>query len=258
MSNSPKRERQSQDVTVLAEEDLGQFEKAWNNPDRLSKGKDSAPIHSHVYHSTGLSCFLRQLPPANLNFVVRYETGNPCDHGHYFRWHNRRLEGTDCPVKDPSIYKFGTALVSIAHLDDFDQLRSQIPPPRIESAADLFCDWVVLKLDRKDRSTHYVITVATDEYHIAKSDPGVRISRVEYDNTPQHDHQFNKNVFDAKESTVSGPVEAIPSLLATTIISLSACFAVRSYLPDSCSWPSIFDPRNWLASNEDPDGCMSP
>ena len=35
LSNSPKRELQSQDLTVSAEEDLGLFEKAWNSPERL-------------------------------------------------------------------------------------------------------------------------------------------------------------------------------------------------------------------------------
>lgn len=104
VSNSPEWERQSQDVTVSAEEGLRLFEKAWNNPDRLNKGKDSAPMDSHVYYSIGLSCFLRQLPTADLEFVVLYETGNPCDHGHYFRWHNRHLKRTDFPDKDLLIY----------------------------------------------------------------------------------------------------------------------------------------------------------
>ncbi len=33
VSNSPKRECQSQDVTVSVDEDLRLFEKVWNNPD---------------------------------------------------------------------------------------------------------------------------------------------------------------------------------------------------------------------------------
>ena len=45
-SHSPKRERQSQDVTVSAEEDLELFEKAWSNQDRLSKGR-SVPMDSN-------------------------------------------------------------------------------------------------------------------------------------------------------------------------------------------------------------------
>ena len=76
VSNSLKRERQSQDVTVSAEEHLGLFEKAWNNPDRISNGKDLAAIASHGYHSIGLSCFLRKLPPADLVFIVKIETGD--------------------------------------------------------------------------------------------------------------------------------------------------------------------------------------
>ena len=96
--------------------------------------------------------------------------------------------------------------------------------------------------------------MATDEYHIAKLDPGLRVSRVEYNNTPQRDQQI---VFNAKRSIVSGLVEDIPLLLATTIIALSAFFAVRSYIPDCCLCPSMLDPRNWLTLNQESDGCMS-
>ena len=256
MSNSPKQERQSQDLTVSAEEHLGLFEKAWNKPDQFSKGKDSAPMDSHMYHSIGLSCFLRQLPPADLGFIVDFGIENQCDRGHYFEWRHHRLARIGRPHKDLSFYELESALVSIAHYDDFDRLRSKIPPSRTQSAADLFRDWVILKVDQNDRTPHYVITVATDEYHMAKLDPGLRISRLDYDNASQYGDQF---VSDAEEgTTVSGPVEDIPSLLATTIVSLSACFAVRSSLPDSCSCPSVFDPRNWLASNRDLNGCMLP
>ena len=255
VSSSPKRERQRQDVTISAEEDLELLEKAWNSSCRLSRGRELAPTNSQGHYSISLNCFLRQLPPAHLRFIVKFETQDQCDRGHYFQWRNHRLERVEYPAKSPSNCEFRSAMVSISHLDDFDRLRSQIPPSRTQSAADLFRDWVILKLDRKDRTSHYVITVATDKYNIAESDPGLRISRVDYDNPPQRDHQF---VFDAKEGTGSGLVEDIPSLLATTIISLSACFVVRSYLPDCCSCPSIFNPRNWLASNEDLDGCMSP
>ena len=251
LSNSPKRESQSQDLTVSAEENLGLFEKAWNNSDRLTKGKDSAPMDSHFCYSIGLDCFLRQLPPADLSFIVKFDTQDKCGHGHYFQWRNHRLTRIGHPDKILSVFK--TALVSIAHLNDFEQLRSKIPPSRTQIAADLFRNWMILKVDRKDLDPHYVITVATDEYHIAKSDHGLCI---DYYNAPQHGNQF---VFDAKESaTVSGPVRDIPSLLATTMISLSACFAVRSYLPDCYSCPSMFDPRNWPVSDEHLDGCMSP
>ena len=54
VSNSPKRECQNQNLMVSAEEDLGLFEKAWNNPDRLSKGKSSAPRDSRFYCSTSM------------------------------------------------------------------------------------------------------------------------------------------------------------------------------------------------------------
>ena len=92
LSNSPKRERQSQDVTVSAEEDLELFEKVWNNQNRLSKGGDSAPMNSHGYQSIGLSCLLRQLPPADLGFLVEFETQDQCDRGHYSQWRNHRLK----------------------------------------------------------------------------------------------------------------------------------------------------------------------
>ena len=252
VSNSPKRERQSQDLTVSAEEELGLFEKALDNPDRLSKGKDSPPVDSHIYPSIRLSCFLRQLPPADLGFIVRFGTQDQCDRGHYFEWRNHRLARIERPDKDLSFYEVKSALVSIAFLEAFDRIRSQIPPARTESAVDLFRDWVILKLERKSHYSHYLIT---DDYHIAKWGPGLRESRVEYDNTPQQDDEL---VVDPKESAVSGLVEDIPSLLATTIISLSVCFAVHSYLPHSCSCPSLFDPRNWLATNGDLDGCMLP
>ena len=255
-SNSPKWERQRQDVTVSAEEDLGLFEKAWNNPDRLSKGGDLTPMDSHGCYKIPLSCFLRQLPPANLGFIVKFGTQDQCDRGHYYQWRDHRLERIEWPDQDLSIHDFKTALVCISHLDDFDRLKSQIPPSRTQSAACLFRDWYILKLDRKDRTPHYVITVATDEYHIPSSEPGLRISHAEYDNTLQYGHHF---VSDTKESAVSGLVEDLPSLLATTIVSLSACFAVRSYsLPDCCSCSSIFDPKNWRAYNDDLGGCMSP
>ena len=256
LSNSSKRKLQSQDLTVSAEEHLGLFEKAWNSPDRLSKGKDSAPMDSHFCHSIGLSCFLRQLPPADLVFIVEFGTHNQCDHGHRFEWRHHRLAKIGHLDKDLSFYELESALVSIAHFDEFDRLRSKIPASRTQSAADLFRDWVILKVDRNDGTPRYVITVATDEYHIAKSDPGLRISRLDYNNAPQRGDQF---ISDAKEgATVSGPVEDIPLLLATTIVSLSACFAVRSSLHDSCWCPSVFDPRKWLASNEDLNGCMLP
>lgn len=140
-------------------------------------------------------------------------------------------------------------------MDDFERLRSQIQHSKTESAADLFRDWVILKLNHKDGISRFVITVATDEYHMAKLDHGLRISRVEYDNTPQSEDQLN---FDTKESTVSGLVLNLPSLLATTIVSLSACFAIRSYLTESCLCPSIFVPWHWLPHHEDLHGCMSP
>ena len=212
-------------------------------------------MDSHIYPSIGLSCFLRQLPPADLGFIVRFGTQDHCDRGHYFEWRNHRLARIECPDKDLSFYEVKSALVSIAHSQVFDRIRSQISPSRTESAVDLFRDWVILKLERKCGPSHYVITVATDDYHRAKWDPGLRMSRVEYDNTPQQDDQL---VVDPEESVVSGLVEDISPLLATTIISLSACFAVRSYLPDSCSCPSVFDPRNWSAPYEDLDRCMLP
>ena len=83
----------------------------------------------------------------------------------------------------------------IVHLDDFDQLGSQIPPSRTQNAADLFRNWVILKVDRKDRGPNCVITLATDEYHVAKSDHGLRIFRVEDDHAPQRGNLF---VFDAR------------------------------------------------------------
>ena len=254
VSNSPERERQSKDVTVSAEEDLGLFEKAWNNPDRLSKGGDLTPTDSHGCHSIPLSCFLRQIPPANLGFIVKFGTQDQCDRGHYYQWRDYCLERIKCPDRDLSIHEFKTALVCISHLDDFDRIKSQIPPPsRQQSAAYLFHDWVILKLDRKDRTPHYVITVATDEYQMTRSEPGLRILHEEYDYTPQYGHQF---VFDARESAVSGLVEDLLSLLAATIVSLPACFDVRSYSYLDCSCPSEFDPKNWRAYNEDLGGCM--
>ncbi len=256
VSYSPRRERQSQDVTVSAEEDLGLFEKAWSNPDRLSKGRDSAPMDSHGYQSIGLSCLLRQLPPADLEFLVEFETQDQCDRGHYFQWRNHRLKRIDnLGYTDMSFYKFQTAVVAISHFDDFDRLRSRISPSRTEGAADLFRDWVILKLGRTGRTLHYVITVATDEYHIANSEPGLRISHADYDNTPRHEYQI---VSDAEESVVSGLVEGLPSLLATTLVSLSTCLSVREYnLLNRCSCPSILAPRNWPAYSENLGGCKS-
>ena len=255
-SNSPKRERRSQDGTVSAEEDLELFEKAWNNEDRLPKGRDSAPIDSHGYQSIGLSCLLPQLPPADLGFLVDLETQDQCDRGHYFQWRNHRLKRLESlGYTDMSYYKLQTAVVAISHFDDFNRLRSQISLSRTESAADLFRNWVILKLCRKGRTSHYVITVATDEYHIASSKPGLRILHADYDNTPRHEYQ---TVSDAEESVVSGLVKNLPSLLATTLISLSACFSVREdNLLDCCSCPSIFAPRNWRAYSENLGGCKS-
>lgn len=253
VSSSPKRGRQNQDGTISAEEDLGLLEKAWKSSARLCRKREFAPTNSNGHYSIGLSCFLRQLPPIALGFLVKFETQDQCDRGHYFRWRNHCLRRIECPDIDLSFYESKSALVSIAHLDLFDQLRAQISPSRTESAADLFCDWVIMKLDGKDRPSQYVITVATDEYHIAKSGPGLRISCVEHDNTSQHDHQL---LSDTKESTRSGLIQDLPSLLATTIVSLPACFALRSYPRDSCSCPSIFVPRNWPAYNEDLQGCM--
>ena len=257
VSNASKRERQNQDVTVSTK-DLGLFESAWNSPDRLSKGRDSAPVDSHGYQSIGLSCLLRQLPPADLEFLVETEAWDQCDRGHCFRWHNHRLKRIqNLTYKEMSSHKLQSALVSISHFDDFDRLRSQISPSQTESAVDLFRDWVILKLCRKDRTLHYVITLATDEYHIANSKPGLRIAHANYDNTPRDENQI---VSDPEESAVSGLVKYLPSLLATTLFSLSPCFSVRETcnIRAPCSCPSPFAPRNWRAYNEDLGGCKSP
>ena len=252
MSNFPKRERQNQDVTVSTE-DLGLFEDAWNSPDRLSKGRAPAPVDIHGYQSIGLSCLLRKLPPVDLEFLVETEGWDQCDRGHCFRWHNRRLKRIqNLTYKEMSSHKLQSALVSISHIDDFDRLRSQISSS--QSAVDLFRDWVILKLCRKDRTLHYAITLATDEYHVANSKPGLRIAHADYDNTPRHMHQI---VSDVEESTVPGLVKDLPSLLAATLFILSPCFSVRETfnILAPCSCPSPFAPRNWRAYNEDLGGC---
>ena len=256
VSSSPKRERLDRDVRVTAEEDLGLFEKAWNNPDGLFKGMNSAPMDGHGYHSIGLSCLLQRPPPAGLEFLVEFRIQDQCARGHYFQWRNRHLKRIEyLGYKDLSCYEFQTAVVSIMHFDDFDRLRSRISPSTPESAIDLFRDWVILRLCRKGRTLHYVITVATDEYNIANSAAGLRISHADYDNTPRHEYQI---VSDAEESVVSGLVEDLPSLLATTLVSLSACFSVHDdNLLDCCSCPSIFAPGNWRAYNENIGGCKS-
>ena len=218
-----------------------------NYPNRPSKARVSAPMDSYGYHSIGLSCLLRQLPPADLEFVVEFEAQDQCDRGHYFQWRNHRLNRVEFPEYTSS-HKFQSAVVYISHFDDFDRLRSRISPLQIESAADLFRDWVILKVGRTRRTLHYVITVAKDEYHIANSEPGLLISCANHDNTPRHEYQI---VSDAGESLVSGLVEELPSLLATTLVSLSTCFSVHEYnLLDCSSCPSIFAPRNWRAPSE--------
>ena len=223
MSNVPKRERQKQDLTVSTE-DLGLFENAWNSPDRLSMGRDSAPEDIHGYQSIGLSCLLRELPPVDLEFLVETEVWDQCDRGHYFRWHNRRLKKIqNLTYKEMSSHKLQSALMSISHFDNFDRLRSQISPSLTESAVTLYSDWVILKLCREDRTLHYVITLATDEYHIAKSKPGLGITHANYDNTPGDENQI---VSDAVENAASGLVKVLPSLLAPTPFSLSPCFSV--------------------------------
>ena len=74
VSNVQKRERQNQDVTVSTEDFL-LFENARNIPDRFSKGRDSAPVDSHGYQSIGLSCLLRELPPAALESLSKLKPG---------------------------------------------------------------------------------------------------------------------------------------------------------------------------------------
>ena len=249
VSHSPKRERHSQDVTVSAAEGLGLFEKVWNSPDRLSKERHSASIDSPGYQSIGLSCLLRQIPPADLQFLVEFEPQDQCDRAHYFQWRNHRLKRIESlGYTDMSPYKFQTAVVAISHFDDFDRLRSRISPPQTESAVELFRDWVILRLGRKGRTLHYVITVATDLSHIVNTKPGLRISHADYDNTPRHESQI---VSDVEESVVSGLVEDIPSLLATTLVSLSPCFSVPEYsilYAYPCS--SVLRLRNWRAYHE--------
>ena len=218
MSNIPKWECQNQDVTVSAEEDLGLFESAWNSPDRLSKGRNSAPMDSHSYQSIDLSCLLRNLPPADLEFLVEFPSQDRCDRGHCFRWRNQGLKRIEnLGYTEVLVTKIQRTVVYISHFDDFDRLRSRISPSRTESTVDLFRDWVILKLYRKGRTLHCVITLATDEYHVANSKPGLRIFHGNYDNTPRHENQI---VSDGEESAVSGLVEDLPSLLATTLVSL--------------------------------------
>ncbi len=96
----------------------------------------------------------------------------------------------------------------------------------LEQRAQLICSTIAQYRNSigKVRTLHYVITVATDEYHIAKSEPELRISHEDYDNTLRHEYQI---VSDAEESTVSGLVEDLPSLLATKILSL--CQLVSLY-----------------------------
>ena len=144
--------------------------------------------------------------------------------------------------------------MSISRFDDFDQLRSQISPSQTESAVDLFRYWVILKLCRKDRTSLYAITLATDEYHVANSEPGLRIAHADYDNTPRH---VNQIVSDVEESAVPGLAKGLPSLLAATLFSLSPCFSVRETcnIGAPCSCPSPFAPTNWRAYNEDLGGC---
>ena len=98
VSHSPKRERQSQDATS---------------------------IDSPGYQSIDLSCLLRQIPPADLQFLVEFEPQDQCYRAHYFQWRNHRLERIDSlGYTDMSPYKFQTAVVAISHFDDFDRLRS--------------------------------------------------------------------------------------------------------------------------------------
>ena len=248
-SHSPKRERQSQAVTASAAEGLGLLEKVWDNPDGLSKERDSASIDSPGYQSIGLSCLLRQIPPADLQFLVEFETQDHRDRAHYLQWRNHRLKRFESlHYPDLSPYKFQTAVVAISHFDDFDRLRSRISPSQTESAVELFRDWVILRLGRKGRTLHYLITVATDLSHIVNTKAGLRISHADYDNTPRYENQI---VSDVEESVVSGLVGDIPSLLATTLVSLSPCFSVPEYsilYAYPCS--SILRLRNWRAYNE--------
>ena len=184
LSNVPKRERQKQDLTVSTE-DLGLFENAWNSPDRLFMGRDSAPENIHGYQSIGLSCLLRELPPVDLELVIETEPWDQCDRGHCCRWHISRLKRIqNLTYEEMSSHELQSALVSISHFDDFDRLKSQISPSLIESAVALFSDWVILKLCLKDRTLHYVITLAADEYHIANSKSGLRTAHANYENTP--------------------------------------------------------------------------
>ena len=229
VDHSPKRER--------------------NHPDRLSKGRDSASIDSPGYQSIGLSRLLRQIPPAELQFLVEFGAQDQCDRAHYFQWRDHRLKRIESlGYTDMSPYKFQTAVVAISHFDDFDRLRSRISPSQTESAVELFRDWVILRLGRKGHTLHYVITVATDLSHIVNTKPGLRISHADYDNTPRHENQI---VSDVEESVVSGLVEDIPSLLATTLVSLSPCFSIPEYnilYAYPCS--SVLRLRNWRAYNE--------